>query len=936
MIEFRLLGPVEVRAGGRPVDPGQPRQRAVLASLLIDAGRPVSIDTLVERVWGEFAPSNARHALHTYVTRIRGMLAGLAGDHPPVRLEHRSGAYVLHVPPDRVDLHRFQRLIDEARAPGIDDDERAVRLRAALKLWRGEPLGGVSGAWAGRVREAYRRRRVDAVVLWAGAELRRGDPGPVIVAVSELIIEHPLVEPLTGVLMRALTAAGRTVEALDCYTALRKRLVDELGAEPGAELQDIHREVLRAGAEGPPAPAGPLATPVGPARPAAPAQLPAGMAWFVGREAELAELDRLLIEGEPSVAVVSGTAGVGKSALAVHWAHRVAGRFPDGQLYVNLRGFDPGAPALDPQEAVLGFLQALGVPQRQVPAGLDQQAARLRSVLAGRQVLIVLDNARDELQVRPLLPGPGSIVVVTSRFALPGLVVAGARPVPLPLPGPADARALLAARLGAARVDSEPAAVDEIMARCALLPLALAVVAARAAARPEFALAVLAAELGEGPGGLAPFAAADPTIDVRAVFSWSYRRLSDRAARAFRLFGVHPGPEVSIPSAAALVGVPVPDARPVLAELTQANLLVEHVPGRFGCHDLLRAYAVELSTEIDSAADRLDAQRRVVDFYLGSAWRMARAAYPHRDQVPIPDAVVEAAEPGPVDAAGAAAWLAAERPVLLAVVEHAASAGFAAHAWRLAWTLLDFLDRGGHWHDVVATQTVALRAVDGTDDLSGRAHAHRGLGLAHARWGRYDQAYDHLARALALFDRLGDHTRSAHTHINLSWILECRDRFDEALEHAEQALVSYRVVGHAPGHARALNTVGWDYSHLGEHRRALELCGEALTLFERIGDRYGQADAWDALGHAHHRLGEHAEAVDCYQRSLEMTRALGDRYHEALLLMRLGDVHRDTGRDPAALDAWRAALAILDRLGHPDAARVRTRLGGAAAAAERR
>ncbi|SCL31869.1 NB-ARC domain-containing protein [Micromonospora rhizosphaerae] len=547
-----------------------------------------------------------RHTLYVYIARLRGLIAAAAAaDGTVAAVVRRSRGYVLDVDPDRVDVHRFRRLVEQARDPHCPDTKRVALLRQALALWRGTPLADLPGDWAARVREGLQQQRLDAVVCWAEAELRRGNAGDLVGPLTDLIAEHPLVEPLAALLMRALHSTGRTATALDCYVAMRRRLVDQVGMEPGAELQQLHRAILRGDLD--------QASGWGRERSghAVPAQLPLDVHGFAGRDTELCQLDAILTAAgeEPTTVAIlalTGTAGVGKTALAMHWAHRVANRFPDGQLYVNLRGFDANSPATRPDEALRALLDALQVPPQRVPASLAAQVGLYRSLLADRRVLVVLDNASDADQVRPLLPGsPGCLVVVTSRNQLPGLVAAeGAHPLTLGLLSTDDARQMLARRLGPERVAAEPRSVDDIIARCAQLPLALAIVAARAATHPEFPLGMLVADLGDSSGGLEPFSGGDPSTDVRAVFSWSYRTLSPSAARLFRLLAVHPGPDIATTAAASLIGAPPGQVRPLLAELARAHLVTEHPAGRFAFHDLLRAYATELVEAVDADTDR--------------------------------------------------------------------------------------------------------------------------------------------------------------------------------------------------------------------------------------------------------------------------------------------------------------------------------------------
>jgi tetratricopeptide (TPR) repeat protein len=638
------------------------------------------------------------------------------------------------------------------------------------------------------------------------------------------------------------------------------------------------------------------------------------------------------------ISALSGTAGVGKTALAVHWAHRVRSRFPDGQLYVNLRGFDPSGTVLPPTEAIRGFLDALDVPPQRIPDGLAAQASLYRTVLAGRRVLVLLDNARDEEQIRPLLPGsPGCLVLVTSRKQLPGLVAAqGAHPLTLDLLSTAEARQLLSGRIGAARVDAEPRAVHEIITLCARLPLALAVVAARAALNPRFTLAALAAELRAARGSLDAFAAGDPATDARTVFSWSYQALSAGAARLFRLLGLHPGPDFAAPAAASLAGVPVREARSLVAELVRAQLLAEPSPGRYTFHDLLRAYASELATDGEPEAHRHAALHRLLDHYLHTADAANRLVEPHGPRLDLAPPADGVTPPDLADHAQALAWYAAELPVLRAAVDQAGDTGFDTHAWHLAGALADYLDRQGHWHDWAAVQNAALDAARRLADRPGQAFTHRNLARAYARVGRYGDAHVHLGHALDLQSELGDLPGQARTHLSYAGVYERQGRNRDALEHSQRGLELFRAAGHRAGQAKALNAVGYRYAQLGKHRQAMTFCEQALALLVELDDRDGQADTWDSLGYAHHHLGDYEQAASSYQRALDLYRLCGDRHGEAEALIHLGETHHAAGDLDATLLAWQHALTIFDDLDHPDAESVRTRLEDLAAAARAR
>ena len=939
MVDVQLLGPVELSAEGRAVEVGPPQRRTVMAALAVDVGRPVAVDAVIERVWGPHAPDGARGAVHAHVARIRRMCEQAAeAAQEPLLLVRRSGGYLLEARPDQVDVYRFRQLVDQARAAAPADPARAGLLREALDLWRGEPLSGLNGEWAARMREAWRRQHQDAAVGWARAELRHGDPAPVIGPLTGLLGEYPLAEPLAEALMRALHETGRSAEALDCYAAVRKRLAEELGTDTGPALRQLHQSILRGHRPTSPRRPEPSAVIRHPEPSAVirqtelPAQLPMAVRGFTGRDGELARLAAILAsaEGESAAVVisaVSGMAGVGKTALAVHWARRVESAFPDGQLYVNLRGFDPQGSVLPPTEAVRGFLDALGVRPERMPPGLEAQVGLYRSLLTGRRMMVVLDNARDEEQVRPLLPGSvGCMALVTSRNRLTGLAATeGAHLLAVDPLTPAGARDVLARRLGAGRVAAEPAAVADVVTWCAGLPLALAVVSARAAAQPRRPLGALADELREAGGRLDALDGGEESSQVRAVFSWSYSALSPAAARLFRLLALHPGPDLDRRAAAALSGAPPERVRALLAELTGGHLLVEHAPGRYAFHDLLRVYAGELVTAYDDEWERRSALRRMMDHYLHSARAADVLVTPQPNPVDVP-APKSGANPLEFEDYGRAlAWFVAEHPVLLEIVRQPRP-GFDGHVWRLVTVLATFLDRHGYWQSLLTAARSALVAAEREGDLAGRAGAHRGLGLALDRLKCPERAREHYLRALELFAALGSDAGQARTHQHLSRMSAEQGSSELVLEHAYRSLEHYRAAGDRAGQAAALNHIGWRQANLGDHLRALAHCEQALELARAAGDVAGQAHTSDSLGYIHHQLGRYQQAVDHYRQAARLFHATGDRHSEAACLICLGDSHRSAGQSAAAHEVWTRALVLTAELGLPDDDPLRTGL----------
>jgi DNA-binding SARP family transcriptional activator/tetratricopeptide (TPR) repeat protein len=937
-----VLGPLVVRSEGAAAPVPAPKQRVILAALALRAGQAVSYDELAEIIWDGAPPAAARVAIRNYVKRLRHVLGPVAGR----RIVTRDPGYALDAVPDEVDALRFTALCMKA-SQAVRQVNEATRDQAmgasgtwdslgeALGLWRGDPLVDVPS----HMLVAAEVPRLDALRMQAlewrmDAGLAQGRHAELVGELTQLARDHPLRERFGAQLMLALYRCGQQAEALAAYQRTRRTLVDELGVEPGRELRDLQSGIL-AGDPRLAAPGTALASlvPVG----VVPRQLPAGVAHFTGRAAGLAALETWLREASGAaesakVMVIGGTAGAGKTALAVYWAHQAAENFPDGQLYVNLRGFDPSGTPVAPADALRWFLSAFGVTEGQMPDSVDAQAAMYRSLLAGRRVLVVLDNARDAPQVRPLLPGSSScLVVVTSRARLPGLAATeGARLVPLDVLTVAEARELLATRLGQ-RAAAEPAAVHQLTGLCSRLPLALSIMAARAAARPCLPLADFARELADATGRLDALDAGDPAASVRAVFSWSCQQLSEPAARLFGLLGLHAGPDITVAAAASLAGLAPGRAGALIGELADANLIAEHVPGRYAFHDLLRAYAADLGAAMDGGAQRHEAVRRVLDHYLHTALCGARLLHPALRDVPMepprpgvtPETVVSTAE--------ALAWFTAEHQVLLAAVAQAGEAGEAgldAHAWQLPWTLGPFFDFQGHWHDLAASQHIAIAAAARLGDVAGQAQAYRDLGRARLRLGAPADADTCFGRALGIYRQLGDTVSEARAQVKIAEAAEQQGRLSDALSHAQEALTLFEAERNQRGIAEALNAVGWFHANLGDYEKAVLCCERALGLISEHGDRLYEAATLDSMGYALSHLRRHAEAIGCFRTSVRIYEELRARYYQAAVLVHLGDACQAAGEPAGARQAWRDALDILDDLQHPDAERARARLSG--------
>ncbi|MGW1722193.1 AfsR/SARP family transcriptional regulator [Streptomyces sp. NPDC002306] len=973
---FCVLGPLRVWRQDTELALGPPQQRAVLALLLLRGGRAVGVGELVDGIWGSEPPTAAVSVLRTYVSRLRGLLEpDRPANEAPRLLVSLGDGYALRRDTVLGDIDQFEDLMAraETRRTAGDDQAAAQLLRGALELWEGTALAGVPGPRAEIERRQLEERRLAALELRLRIELDLGRHTQVLPGLTALHETYPLREALCELLLVALYRSGRRAEALDVYDRTRRTLAEELGIEPGPLLRALHAGFL-ADDPGPPGPsrhvasdtgtasgtttggggAGPpfdedaggldtdvgqgTGTGTGPGDPALPlgavrpSQLPSDLATFTGRRAQLDAVGALLPHREHPrttvIGLINGMAGAGKTTLAVHWAHRIAHRFPDGSLYVNLRGHGPSASRMDPGEAIETFLVALGLAPQAVPEGLDARAALFRSVLAGRRVLIVLDNAVDTEQVGPLLPAtPGCLVIVTSRSRLSGLVARhGAHPVTLGPLSAGESLELLARRLGDARVDAEPEAARVIVGLCARLPLALSIVAARAALHPGFRLADIAAELRQDHGSLDAFSGGDLGTDARAVFSWSYRALSPEAAGLFRRLALHPGPDITTDAAAALAGVPLRRVRSVLTELTGASLLIERAPGRFDVHDLLRAYATELMEDEDGEPERGAALLGMHDHFLLTARHAAAVLDPFREVIPLPPGTTDVAPLRFSDRAQATAWLRTERSVLREIVGHAAAHGFDTHAWCTAAALDVYFNRLGYWHDLLEINTAALRSARRLGSVTGQAYSLCGLGVAHSQLDHAAQAREHLEHGLELF-RTADHASGqARAHRGLAYLCNRTDRRGAALDHYARAVELYRSEGDVSGEAGVLNQVAWTYILIGEHEKALEHCAEAVVLYQELGDPYGEASTQDTLGYALHHLARHPEAIERFELSTRLFHGIGDRYLEADVLRHLADAHLATGDRDAARTALATAVTRLEELAHPEADVVRRRL----------
>ena len=907
-----LLGVVEFRVDGRVVDVGHARQRCVLAVLAVESNRVVSVDALVARVWGDRAPQRARETLYNYLSRLRRALDPFSG----VSLTRQPGGYVLTVDPMVVDVHRFHHLVAQARAAD-DQDQALVLFEQALGLWRGEPFAGVDTAWVNELRDSLERDRFAAELDCTDLYLRRGQHNWLLGELVARARAHPLDERVAGQVMLALYQCGRQAEALAHFQRLRERLAEELGIDPNPKLQQRYEQILHSD---PALIDSPAVETVSASRPV-PRQLPAYTRHFVGRAAELHQLDTLLDTagggGTVVITAIDGIAGIGKTALALHWAHQIAQRFVDGQLYVNLRGFDPTNTPMHPTEALRGFLEALGTSPAPIPTDLEAQAGLYRSLLTDRRVLIVLDNACDTEQIRPLLPaGPRCLVVITSRNQLPGLIIQqGARPLTLDVLSPPEARTLLARHLGPQRLNAEPDAVIELIKHCAGLPLALAIVAARATLHPGLALRVLAKELADEHSRLAALDTGDPTTSVQALFSWSYHHLSPPAKTMFRLLGLHPGPDIALSAASHLNAIPPQQAQDALNELTRAHLLTQHTLGRYTFHDLLCAYATHLTNTHDTPKDQHAALTRLFDHYLHTATATMHVLQPAGHHRPFPRPSVPPTPPV-TDSVSAQHWLNTERANLAAIITYTATHGWHTHTTQLANAVLLYnLEASAFYPQALTLYTHVQHAAQHTNDQTTEARALTHLGIIHWWQGHYPQALDHHQQALTLCREAGDRVGEAFAINGLGLVYLHQGRYPQALDHLQKALTLCRDTGDRAGEALALNCLGTVYRRQGRYPQALDHHQQALTLCRDTGDRAGEAVALSGLGTVYAQQSGYPEALDHLQKALTLCREACDRVGEAFALNGLGLVYRRQGRYPQALDHHQQALTLCRQAG---------------------
>lgn len=938
--EFRVLGPLEVLFDGVSQSLRRSGTRAVLACLLLEPNQFVSMDRLVDTLWDDSPPATARTIIHGYISSLRKLLAQPAvrdEDDQPELVTHAPG-YRLRVDSDRIDTHRARALVNHAQ--GLEPEERSQVLTEALTLWRGPILSNVTSTRLHQmVTPNLEELRLLALEERIAADLELGKQHQLLAELPGLVEQYPLRERLTAQLILASYRAGHRAEAQSQYHALRGRLSTELGIDPGPDLRALYERLLQDDESLlSPRPKQPVTITTGSLGRPIPAELPPAVSGFVGRERELEALDQMLVERERGsanlLAVLTGTAGVGKSALAVTWAHRVARNFPDGQLYASLRGFDSERAPLSPGEALTSMLKTLGVAADAIPVDLDDRTALYRSLVADRRVLVLLDNARDTDQVRPLLPGSSeSLVVVTSRRRLDGLVVrSGARVLPLETLPTSAAMELLDRAGGPGKSLSEPDASRELAELCGGLPLALRIAAARLAANPGRGVAELVHELTDEGNRLRALDIDDADTSVRRAFDISYRNLHPTHASTFRLLGLVPGHTFSVHAAAALCGTDPSSAQRRLRVLALAHLVTEPESGRFGMHDLLRLYARDLlagPTEDSGSSPEADgvALRRLMLYYLVVADEARRFLRPARDELNFA-ADETIARPHITSRADALEWFDAEWPNLVAAIRAANTEGMHDLAWPLVRLQFNYLSVRCPWEDWIRIYNDGLASARALEDPVGKVLMSAGLGVVYSRSGSPGVALAHYAESYRGAVATGDQSYVAMTQVNMGSVLFRLKRYAEAKVHCRDALQAYRTLGDRYREAGALNNLAQVEQVNGDLSAAFAHLQEAEAMYRESGDLEILSVVLNNRGEVSIELGRIAEGETYHHEALEVAQQCGSAMRQAAAYLGLGDAALSRGDYSVARTRWETALAIFETRGAPDAAQAHRRLSG--------
>lgn len=923
MAALLILGPLRLRGLAGDAALGGDKPRRLLAVLALYANEPVSGDFLTEAIWGGSPPRSARENLQTYIWGLRRAIkaAGAGG----IAIKAAPQGYLLRIDADELDWLRFTRAVSAAQDSGAHDPATAAKLlREALGYWHGPVLGGLADDLV-LVRPrlaAMEEARLSAVEQRVRAELAVGRHQELLTELAELTGDYPLREQFRALRMIALYRSGRQAEALAVFHDLRALLSAELGIDPAPEVRRLHESILRADPSlnrpSAGAPAASQAVRV-------PRQLPPPASQFTGRTGELVRLKHLAGAASSAavLVVVTGSPGVGKTALALHWAHAAQDRFSDGTFFADLRGFDPGNPPAEPAEVLDGFFRAMGLAPQDIPAALSERSALLRTALAGKRALLVLDNAATAAQVRPLLPGgPGCVVLVTSRSRLSGLAVReGAVRLELPPLSPADAVALLARVVGEP-VGAEPVAAAQVARLCGGLPLALRVAAERAAG--PAGLTGLAAGLADERNRLSVLTTDDDDVAVRAAFGASYRVLDRQSARMFTLCGLQPTREFSASAAAAAIGEPEKVASRLLGKLAGAHLVEMAADGRTMLHDLLAVYASELA----DGPQRTATVRRLLDWYLYTADAADRQLIPGRirsELPPKPDGCRPLSFAGYADAF---AWCEAERANLVAASRQALAAGELEIAWRVPAAITVYLQVSRRWDAWLSSHETGIDAARRLANQDALAWLLGSLGRAHGDLQDYAKSSQCFAEALAIKVASGDLNGQAGLRLNLGFLHWKQGQLDEGIASFERSLALFRQIGDSYGEAMALNNLGEAHQQLGRYATAVGRLRQALEVFRQTGDMYNQAMVLDSLGNCERMRGQPGQALPFFDEALVLRRRTGDRQGEAVTLSNLAEAYKSAGRLADARRSWQRALAILDELGDPEAGRIRMLLAG--------
>ncbi|AZM46695.1 AfsR family transcriptional regulator [Streptomyces sp. WAC 06738] len=905
-LRFAVLGPVRAWRGEESLPVGTPQQRAMLAALLLRGGRTATAQELVDGIWGEEPPPRAVSALRTYASRLRRTLGADA-------LVSEAGGYAIRAHGTEVDVATAEELARAAEtAAAAGDFAKARELYAgALAQFTGEPLGGVPGPYADWHRDRLEELRLSLLERRIELDLDAARHAEAVSELTALTAGHPLRERFRELLMLALYRSGRQAEALAVYADTRRLLQDELGVDPRPELAELQQRILQADEDLAAPKAEPLAGDA-PFRVVRPAQLPATVSDFTGRDGVVEELGKELANAPDTVMAVSsvsGIGGVGKTTLAVHVAHAARESFPDGQLYADLQGSGP-SPA-EPAAVLGAFLRALGTPDADIPEPVDERAALYRSVLAGRRILTLLDNARDAAQIRPLLPGTeGCAALITSRTRMTDL--AGAHHVDLDVMAPDEALLLFTRIVGAERVDPERDAAMDVVAACGFLPLAIRIAASRLAARRTWTVSVLARKLSDEHRRLDELRVGD--LAVKATFELGYGQLEPEQARAFRLLGLADGPDISLSAAAAVIDRPIERTEEVLEVLVDASLLESAAPGRYRYHDLVRLFARDCAEREEPAADREAALSRVLDFYLATAARVYELGRPgdtltkHLNSVAHQGLMFD-------DREAAQDWLFTEAACVLAVVLQLSAGNTLA---RTADTLLaakDLAESGAYSVQFVRAATTALTAAQEAEDIASQGRAHTALSSAHIFTGRFERADQHATHAMLLGQACGDVWVCGEAANDRGLLASFLGRTEESSGYLEQALAAYRSDGNLDGAASALNNLSRGHTETGAMATAVNLAEQALEIFRKANAPLGMASSMYTLGIALTGVGRYEDAISQLTRALDIFRAHRMRLWDGLTLFRIAQVHLAADQAPQSATQAEQALARLQGIG---------------------